>query len=264
MGKTKPTQPAKVIKSKKDAEVKAISSVKEGAITKPSQTPKSKSKEIAKHVAVKAAKGDKKSKKAKKEPTPEPSSSEAESDEEMAGASSASSDESESEVEVPKKVIQANGSKVNGKSKPSAKVEVESSESSASSDEEDEDDSEDEEDEAKPAAPKSASAAPKSTPAATKLTPAAKVAQPKEESDSDAESGSSEGESEEESEGDEEDESDDEGKGKPKAKGPVDAKALNGALTKVASEQVIINPCRHCPNLSCLLSTLVGIFSRKF
>lgn len=274
MGKSKPTQPAKVSNSKKGAEVKAISSVKEGAITKPSQTPKSKSKEIAKHVAAKtelvekAAKGDKKSKKAKKEPTPEPSSSEAESDEEMASASSASSsDESdsesesesesaESEVDVPKKDSKANGAKVGEKPNPSANVAVESSSSSSSSDAEDEDDSEDQEDEQKPAAPKSASSA-------SKLAHTAKVGHPKDESDSDAESGSSDVDSEEESGDDEddsgdssEDDTDNEGGGKPKVKGPVDAKALNGALAKVASEQVVINPSSYRRVLSCLLEIL--------
>ncbi len=249
MGKTKPNQPAKASKSKKDAEAKAISSVKEGAIIKPSQTPKSKSKEIAKQVAVKAqqidkpVKGDKKSKKVKKEPTPEPSSSESESDDEMASASSASSeDESESEVEVPKQAAKTNGAKVNGKPKAVAKAEVESSPSSASSDDED-DDEEEEEDaiEAKPAAPKSAHAA--------------KVVQAKEESDSDEESGSSEGGSEDDSEEDDgedsEEDSEDELEDEKKVKGPVDAKALNGALAKVASDQVTLKLYPNWWYLSC-------------
>lgn len=126
-------------KVRNDAQVKAISSVKGGAITKPSQTPKSKSKEVAKHAAAKAdiaAKGDKKSKKFKKEPTPESSTSESESD--ATSASSASSeDESESEAEISKPAAKSSETKLNG-TRADVKPEAESSDSSASSDDEEE------------------------------------------------------------------------------------------------------------------------------
>ena len=84
---------------------KDISSVKDGAIVKLSQTSKSKSKDLAKQVAAKATngvEGKKASKKAKKEPTPEPSSdeSESESDEEASDVSSTdSADDSKSGTE---------------------------------------------------------------------------------------------------------------------------------------------------------------------
>ncbi|CAD6571172.1 MAG: hypothetical protein ASARMPREDX12_004152 [Alectoria sarmentosa] len=203
MAKTKSAQPEKAIKSSKDAQVKSLSSVKQGAVTKPSQTSKSKSKDIAKQVAVKAdkvGKEGKKSKKAKKEPTPEPSSSEDE-DEEGSSASSASSDESEAEVSAPKAAAKANGMMTNGVAKVAPKAESEdedsgSSESSASSDDDNEHST----------AAKSASAA---------------AAGAKEESEGEEES------SEDDEEGDEETEN----------KGPVDAKALNGKLEVVASKE---------------------------
>jgi nucleolin len=69
MSKTKSSGANAAKVSKKDSK-KAVTSVKEGRVTKPAQTPKAKSKEIAKS----AAKEVKKSKKAKKEPTPEPES----------------------------------------------------------------------------------------------------------------------------------------------------------------------------------------------
>ncbi|CAF9940377.1 MAG: hypothetical protein ALECFALPRED_008534 [Alectoria fallacina] len=203
MAKTKSAQPEKAIKSSKDAQVKSLSSVKQGAVTKPSQTSKSKSKDIAKQVAVKADKVGKEgkiSKKAKKEPTPEPISSESE-DEEESSASSASSDESEAEVPAPKAAAETNGVKTNGVAKVAPKAESEdedsgSSESSASSDDDMEHST----------AAKSASAA---------------AAGAKEESESEEES------SEEDEESDEETEN----------KGPVDAKALNGKLEVVASKE---------------------------
>ncbi len=195
-------------KSSKDVEVKSLSSVKKGAVTKPSQTPKSKSKEMAKQVAVKADKADKKSKKTKKEPTTISSSeSESESDdEEASNASSASSDE---EAPSPK-IAKTNGVKANGVAKAAAKAE-ESSESSDSSE-----DQEDEEDEPKPAPA-----------AAAKAT----VAGAKEEPDS-------EGTSEGTSEGSSEEDSDEE------VEAPValDAKKLNGKLEKVAPKAVSIIP----------------------
>ena len=135
MGKTKSVgkDAVKAAKSSKPTEVKGISSVKSGAVTKPSQTHKSQSKEIAKQVAAKA---DKKSKKVKKEPTPVSSSDESESasgsrseSDSETDAASASGDDSEIEAPVPVKA-EANG-KLNGASKPAKPVD-ERSESSES------------------------------------------------------------------------------------------------------------------------------------
>ncbi|KAK0511130.1 hypothetical protein JMJ35_006682 [Cladonia borealis] len=129
MGKTKSAQPVKATKTSKDTQVKSISSVKEGAVTKPSQTPKAKSKEMAKQVAMKA---DKKSQKGKKEPTPVSSSG-------SESASSASSDdESEEEAPAPTQAAKTNGVKANGVAKAAAKVDAESSDSSESSASDDE------------------------------------------------------------------------------------------------------------------------------
>ena len=131
---------AKLSRSSKPVEVKGISSVKSGAVTKPSQTPKAKSKELAKDVAVKA---DKKSKKAKKEPTPLSSSemSGSEDEKDLTSDSSASGDD-ESEVETSKPAKNAsalNGNGNIGAAKPAADSDSESSASSASSGDEDED-----------------------------------------------------------------------------------------------------------------------------
>lgn len=211
MAKTKSAQPDKAIKSSKDAQVKSISSVKKGAVTKPSQTSKSKSKDIAKQVAVKAnkmGKEEKSSKKAKKEPTPEPSTSESEDEEEEeSSASSASSDESEAELTATKAAAKTNGVKTNGVAKAAPKAESEddesaSSESSASSDDELED-----------------TTVAKSAPAAVAKDA---VAGAKEDSESDEDSSEDDEESDEEME----------------KKGPVDAKALNGKLEVVASKEV--------------------------
>ena len=131
MGKSKVAQAGKPAKV---AEVKALSSVKGGAVTKPSQTPKSKSKELAKQVAAKSDEGRKKSKKSKKEPTPEPSSeSESDSDKEMSSASSADSDDGSEDEAVP--VAKTNGAVSNGVAKNAG---GDTSDSSESSDDEDE------------------------------------------------------------------------------------------------------------------------------
>ena len=220
MAKTKAVQPHK------DAQVKSLSSVKQGAVTKPSQTPKSKSKDIAKEVAVKAdklSKEEKKSKKTKKEPSPEPSPSASDEDdsedESDSSASSASSDESEAEVPSTKAAAKTNGLKTNGVAKVAPNVESDeeesdSSESSASSD--------DDMDEL--SAPKSAPAA------AANYT----VAGAKEESESEEDS------DEDSSEDDEETPN----------KGPVDAKALNGKLEEVASKEV----CKRMTTISTLVA----------
>ena len=78
-------------KSSKGAvpEMSALNKVKDAAVTKPAQTPKAKSKEIAKQVASKAEKNSKHKK--VKEPTPEPESD----SEESASSVSASASESE-------------------------------------------------------------------------------------------------------------------------------------------------------------------------
>lgn len=202
---------AGAVKVAMDAQVKAISSVKEGAITKPSQTPKSKGKEIAKQVAAKAnksAKHDKTAKKSKKEPTPEPSESESESDLSVTSASSASSDnDSDSEIES-KQAAVSKGIKPNGAVKAVAMDEDESSESSDSSDD-DQDKS-----------------VPQSVPIAAK-----KKGTVMRSSDSE---GDSEEDSDVSSEGSE-DESDED----LAVPGAVDSKALNGALEKVAASHQV-------------------------
>lgn len=213
MGKSKSSAvkatKSSAVKATKDTEVKPKSSVKHGAITKSSQTPKSKSKEIAKQVALKvekATKGDKKSKKPKKEPTPPPEPSSSESDEESASSAS-SDDESEAEVEVPKAAAKSNGVKANVGAKARAKVEAESSESSDSSASSESSDSDDDEVEAK--------TVPKPAPAAANTNGAAKAS-----SDSEADSDDSE-------------DSEDEVEAVPKVEAK---KVLNGKPEKASAE----------------------------
>ncbi|KAL9002189.1 MAG: hypothetical protein Q9188_004869 [Gyalolechia gomerana] len=210
MGKSKATQPAKATKAVKDAEVKALPSVKGGAETNPSQMPKSKSKELTKPVASKSEKGNKKAKKVVKEPTPDPSSDSDsdDSDAAMTSASSESSDE-ESDKEVGVPAAKPNGIASNGVAKTADAETSDSSESSESSDSE-------------------ADAAPL-TPTTTK---AADVAVHGDDDSSDGSGSSSGAESDVESEADS---SEDDVDVKP---GAVDAKVLNGKLEKVASEQV--------------------------
>lgn len=210
MGKSKLAQPAKAVKSSKDAEVKALSSVKSGAVTKPSQTPKSKSKELAKQVATKSEKGQKKSKKAVKEPTPELSSasdSDDDSDAAMSSASSADSgDESDEEIAAP--AVKTNGTASNGVAKA---ADAETSDSSESSDSD-------------------ADAAPLVPKAAAKGTD---VAADSDEDSSDSSVDSSGVESDVESEADSSD--DDDADVKP---GAVEPKVLNGKLEKLAAKDV--------------------------
>ncbi|KAL9607345.1 MAG: hypothetical protein Q9167_007737 [Letrouitia subvulpina] len=145
MAKSKSAKPSK---ADKGTAVKAISSVKEGAVTKPLQTAKAKSKELAKGVAAKAEKAkkdSKKSKKPKKEPTPEPSSesesdsvsdsasdSDVEDNQEISSDSFASIDE-EAEVDLAKPGTKSNGTTVNRLTKAAPVADAESSESSESS-----------------------------------------------------------------------------------------------------------------------------------
>lgn len=112
--------------SKVKSEVKPLSKVQNVAVTKPSQTPIIKSKQVAKDVPSKAMNGkaDKKSKKVT------PPSSDEESDEESAESAS-SEDESEAEAVVKKPVAATNG-KANGNGK-LKKKEVDTSDSSSSS-----------------------------------------------------------------------------------------------------------------------------------
>jgi len=198
MAKNKSAQPNKAVKSSKDSQVKSLSSVKQGAVTKPSQTPKSKSKEVAKQVAMKADKVDKKSKKAKKEPTPVSSDgSDSENDEDDSAGSVTSDEESEVEAPIPKKATTSNGIKTNGAAKAAAAADEESDSSDSSASSEDED--------GKPKSVLKASTGAKKEP----------------ESDEDSED-SSEGSSDEEDAVD----------------GAVDAKALNGKLAAVAPNDV--------------------------
>lgn len=208
---------AKAVKAGKDTQVKAISSVKNSGVAKPSQNPK-ESKELAKEFATKA---DKNAKKAKKAPTPESSSaSSASSDENMSSASSPSSDD-ESELEE-KKPAKANGGKMNGISKTSVPVEANSepSESSDSSDSSEAETSSEEEEASSPPLPVSDKS----------------VKAPAKKDESSDESSDESGESSDESEGDES--ASDEEAAVP---GAVDTQGLNrvnGKLEQIASKQV--------------------------
>ncbi|KAL8902358.1 MAG: hypothetical protein Q9207_004761 [Kuettlingeria erythrocarpa] len=135
MGKSKLAQAAK---PSKGAEVKHLSSVKSGAVTKPSQISKSKSKELAKQVATKSEKVGKKSKKVVKEPTPELSSdseSADDSDEAMSSGSAADSDDESDEV-IDTPAVKTNGVASNGIAKAADGETSDSSESSDSDAEE--------------------------------------------------------------------------------------------------------------------------------
>lgn len=159
----------KAAKPEKDV----LSKAKNAGVTKPAQTVKSKSKDLAKAVATK--KEDKKSKKKAKEPTPEPESDSSESEEESEDSESSES-ESESEAEAKPKT---NGSaKINGTVPKPADSE---SESDSDSEEEDSESESDESEDEKPA-PKAAVAK--------------KVAKAESESDSDSEEESDESEEE--------------------------------------------------------------------
>lgn len=182
---------------------KVLSKVKDAGVTKASQSPKAKSKEIARKLKAKEEKASRK----KKEPTPS-SESESESDEEMKEASSSES-ESESEEE---KVTKKPAAKA---AKPAAKKE-ESSESESES--ESESDSEEEFEDEKPAAKaKKVAAKEESSDSESsesesesekEVKKTDKKAAVKEDASSD-ESDSSESESEDKAEDDSEDDSDD-------------------------------------------------------
>ncbi|KAJ9643191.1 nuclear localization sequence binding protein [Knufia peltigerae] len=191
-----------------------LSKVKGAAVTKPAQSDKSKSKEIAKKVA---AKEDKRSKKVPvKEPTPESSSDEEEEDSESEESASEEESESESEVET-KKTKKTNGAKVAPKD---ASSDEESSDESASeeSDSEDEapktngsakaavkaaEDSDDSDESSEEESDEEEEAAPKTN--GTK--PAKAESEDSDEEDSDASSGSEDGSDESsEDESDEEEE----------------------------------------------------------
>lgn len=173
------------------------------------QTPKAKSKELAKEVATKA---DNKSKKAKKEPTPDTSSESSASSDEESSASSSSSDE-EPKVKTAKPG-NLNGLKANGAAKASllskgensaSSDSSEASESSESSESSGSDASSDEEDESRVL---------ESAPAAK----AAEAAAKKEESSSEEYSEQSDLDAE-------------------TIPGAVDSKALQSELAKVASNE---------------------------
>jgi hypothetical protein len=151
--------------SKVKSQVKTLSKVKNASVTKPSQTPIAKSKQVAKEVATKAINGNKKSKKVT------PPSSDEESDDESAESASSeddSEDDSEDE-EVTKKPVVATNGKLNGNdhtkkkevdtsdSSDSSASETEASVSNSSGDEkptdEDSDDSDDSDAESEEAAP---------------------------------------------------------------------------------------------------------------
>jgi len=155
MGKTKAAAPKK--ESKKSAPA-----VKEGRVTKVTDTPKSKSKAIAKAAATKVDEK-KKSKKAKKEPTPESESEESSSSEAESESESESESSSEEEKPVAKKAAakaessdssdsESDSESESEDEKPAAKAAAKKAESSSDS-ESDSSESESEE-EKKPAAKK--------------------------------------------------------------------------------------------------------------
>lgn len=222
MGKTKSAKPDMAAKVSKDAQVKSLSSVKQGAVTKPSQTSKSKSKDVAKEVATKADKANKKSKKAKKEPTPVPVS-----ESEDSASSQSSDDDSEAEAAVPEKAGKTNGVGLKGASKAESDSDGESSSSDSSEDEATVPEvngttqkaaKSDEESDTSDSSANEATAS-KAAPAAA----AKAVAGAKEESGSDDSS---------------EEESDEEEDKNVGATAAVNAKTLNGKLEKVASKEV--------------------------
>ncbi|KAF2869382.1 hypothetical protein BDV95DRAFT_608934 [Massariosphaeria phaeospora] len=107
MSKTKTSKGDVAKLSKKDIKKADKAGVKEGRVTKSAQTPKAKSKEIAKSAASSHGVKEelkKKSKKSKKAPTPEPESDSSESEEDSDGDSS-----SEDEEVAPKATPKANG-----------------------------------------------------------------------------------------------------------------------------------------------------------
>lgn len=112
-------------KKSKSADKPVASAVKEGRVTKPAQSSKAKSKDMAKSTVDKVQKKDKKTKKVK-EPTPEPES------ESEATSSSSSSSESESEDKAP--VKKAEIPKANGAAKATAADKTSTSESESDSD----------------------------------------------------------------------------------------------------------------------------------
>jgi len=106
MSKTKKSAPDASKPSKPDV----LTKVKGASVTKPLQSAKAKSKDVAKEVAAKSDKKEKKNKKVPvKEPTPEPESEDDASEE----SDGSSDEESESEAEV--KTNGANGVKVAAK-----------------------------------------------------------------------------------------------------------------------------------------------------
>jgi nucleolin len=198
-----------------------LSRVKNAAVTKPAQTAKAKSKEIAKQLAGKEEKKNKLKK--VKEPTPE--SSDAEPEEES--HQSESSEDSDSEVEVEKPI--KNG-KVNGSthviSKSANRADSDEDESEAESDE-----SESSEDKA-PAAPQSDSDSSEEDSDGSDVgdfigVKAAESSDEEEEEDDDDE--------EEDDDDDSDDESDVE-KAPAKNKGPVKAEELSKKLSPIAAE----------------------------
>ncbi|GME54453.1 Nucleolin protein nsr1 [Neofusicoccum parvum] len=130
MAKVKATKPTKG--ASKAETPKKVAAVKEGRVTKASQTPKSKAKETAKAAA---SKSDKKSKKAKA-PTPEP---ESDSDEEMTSDSSASSDSESDSDSSASEVESKPAPKANGAAKKAAKEASSDSSSEEDSDSSDSD-----------------------------------------------------------------------------------------------------------------------------
>ena len=235
MGKRKDTT-AKGVKPSK-----TLSSVKSGSVVKLSQTPKSKSKEIAKKAATvfdkdaeksKAAHDNdsKKKKKKAKEPTPPPETSESEE--------GSDSETDESVAKGPKKGRAAPAT--NGKLT-SKKADADTSSSSSSSSDDESDEESEPEKPVKPVAKKAASIAAslKTQTASTKGAPP--VAAPKDvpmsSDDDDSSTGDDEG-SESESESVSEDDEDEKAAPKQKQAPVAKAPAANGTAKKGVAPQV--------------------------
>lgn len=235
MGKRKDTT-AKGVKPSK-----TLSSVKSGSVVKLSQTPKSKSKEIAKKAATvfdkdaeksKAAHDNdsKKKKKKAKEPTPPPETSESEE--------GSDSETDESVAKGPKKGRAAPAT--NGKLT-SKKADADTSSSSSSSSDDESDEESEPEKPVKPVAKKAASIAAslKTQTASTKGAPP--VAAPKDvpmsSDDDDSSTGDDEG-SESESESVSEDDEDEKAAPKQKQAPVAKAPAANGTAKKGVAPQI--------------------------
>lgn len=125
---------------------KSLSAVKDGRVGKSSQTPKAKSKDLAKQVAAKREEQEKKTKKVIKQPTPEPESDSEDDENDESGSDISDSEESNSDASVSESddesvdeeaAVRADAPKINGAAKADVAMNGDS-ESDASEDDEEE------------------------------------------------------------------------------------------------------------------------------